>query len=47
MGDLSPRRPVEGEYNEEFSLKPVVDYLADKLSCPGAPGKRLPQMVWN
>lgn len=27
-------RPVEGEYNEEFSLKPVVDYLADKLSCP-------------
>ena len=27
-------RPVEGEYNEEFSLKPVVDYLADKLNCP-------------
>lgn len=27
-------RPVEGEYNEEFSLKPVVDYLADKLDSP-------------
>lgn len=24
-------RPVEGEYNEEFSLKPVVDYLAEAL----------------
>lgn len=27
-------RPTEGEYNEEFSLKPVVDYLKDKLDCP-------------
>jgi len=27
-------RPIEGEYNEEFSLKPVVDYLADKLDHP-------------
>lgn len=27
-------RPTEGEYNEEFSLKPVVDYLKDKLSSP-------------
>ncbi|MDR5618144.1 phosphoglycerate kinase [Arsenophonus sp.] len=27
-------RPIEGEYNEEFSLKPVVDYLADKLDYP-------------
>ncbi|WP_391528702.1 phosphoglycerate kinase [Photorhabdus akhurstii] len=25
-------RPNEGEYNEEFSLKPVVDYLKEKLS---------------
>ncbi len=25
-------RPTEGEYNEEFSLKPVVDYLQEKLS---------------
>ncbi|PQQ25041.1 phosphoglycerate kinase [Photorhabdus luminescens] len=25
-------RPIEGEYNEEFSLKPVVDYLKEKLS---------------
>lgn len=24
-------RPTEGEYNEEFSLKPVVDYLAQAL----------------
>lgn len=24
-------RPTEGEYNEEFSLKPVVDYLAEAL----------------
>lgn len=23
-------RPTEGEYNEEFSLKPVVDYLAKR-----------------
>lgn len=27
-------RPIEGEYNEKFSLKPVVDYLADKLDYP-------------
>ncbi|XPE54077.1 phosphoglycerate kinase [Shigella flexneri] len=25
-------RPTEGEYNEEFSLLPVVDYLKDKLA---------------
>ncbi|MGP1930789.1 MAG: phosphoglycerate kinase, partial [Arsenophonus sp. ET-DL12-MAG3] len=27
-------RPIEGEYNEEFSLKPIVDYLANKLNYP-------------
>lgn len=27
-------RPTEGEYNAEFSLQPVVDYLKDKLSSP-------------
>ena len=27
-------RPTEGEYNEEFSLLPVVNYLADALSAP-------------
>ncbi|MGP1930503.1 MAG: phosphoglycerate kinase [Arsenophonus sp. ET-YP4-MAG3] len=27
-------RPIEGEYNEEFSLKPIVDYLVDKLNYP-------------
>ncbi|EHD20032.1 MULTISPECIES: phosphoglycerate kinase [Brenneria] len=27
-------RPTEGEYNEEFSLQPVVDYLKEKLSSP-------------
>ncbi|WP_345874148.1 phosphoglycerate kinase [Shewanella algae] len=27
-------RPTEGEYNEEFSLKPVVGYLAKALNCP-------------
>lgn len=27
-------RPTEGEYDEEFSLKPVVDYLKDKLTAP-------------
>ncbi|VAY02233.1 Phosphoglycerate kinase [Arsenophonus endosymbiont of Aleurodicus dispersus] len=27
-------RPIEGEYNEKFSLKPVVDYLTDKLNHP-------------
>ncbi|MFY9995869.1 MAG: phosphoglycerate kinase [Leclercia sp.] len=27
-------RPTEGEYNEEFSLLPVVNYLEDKLSSP-------------
>ena len=25
-------RPIEGEYNDEFSLLPVVNYLKDKLS---------------
>ena len=24
-------RPTEGEYAEEFSLKPVADYMATKL----------------
>ncbi|WP_272690958.1 phosphoglycerate kinase [Providencia sp. PROV116] len=27
-------RPTEGDYNEEFSLQPVVDYLADKMDYP-------------
>ncbi|WP_440867073.1 phosphoglycerate kinase [Symbiopectobacterium purcellii] len=27
-------RPTEGEYNEEFSLLPVVNYLKDKISSP-------------
>jgi phosphoglycerate kinase len=27
-------RPTEGEYDEEFSLQPVVDYLQDMLDCP-------------
>ncbi|EKT54371.1 phosphoglycerate kinase [Providencia burhodogranariea] len=27
-------RPTEGEYNEEFSLQPVVDYLAEKIDFP-------------
>ncbi|KAA8998146.1 phosphoglycerate kinase [Affinibrenneria salicis] len=27
-------RPVEGEYDEAFSLLPVVNYLKDKLSAP-------------
>lgn len=27
-------RPTEGEYVDEFSLQPVVDYLAAKLSAP-------------
>ena len=27
-------RPEEGVYSEEFSLKPVADYMATKLSCP-------------
>lgn len=27
-------RPTEGEYNEEFSLKPVVDYLVANMGCP-------------
>jgi len=27
-------RPTEGEYNEEYSLKPVADYLASALNCP-------------
>ncbi|MFN1128559.1 phosphoglycerate kinase [Lelliottia nimipressuralis] len=27
-------RPTEGEYNEEFSLLPVVNYLKNKLSSP-------------
>ncbi|MGP4123423.1 MAG: phosphoglycerate kinase [Sodalis sp. (in: enterobacteria)] len=27
-------RPIEGQYNAEFSLQPVVEYLKDKLSSP-------------
>jgi phosphoglycerate kinase len=27
-------RPTEGEYAEEYSLKPVVDYLVNALACP-------------
>ncbi|TCV91682.1 phosphoglycerate kinase [Biostraticola tofi] len=27
-------RPTEGEYNEEYSLLPVVNYLKEKLSSP-------------
>ena len=27
-------RPTEGEYNPEFSMQPVVDYLVDALDCP-------------
>jgi phosphoglycerate kinase len=27
-------RPTEGEYSEEFSLRPVVRYLSDVLECP-------------
>ena len=27
-------RPTEGEYNSDFSLQPVVDYLTDALSNP-------------
>ncbi|MCH4294857.1 phosphoglycerate kinase [Shewanella sp. 3B26] len=27
-------RPTEGEYNEEFSMKPVVNYLTAALDCP-------------
>lgn len=27
-------RPTEGEFNPEFSLQPVVDYLANALDCP-------------
>lgn len=27
-------RPTEGEYDEQFSLKPVVDYMAKLLPCP-------------
>ena len=27
-------RPTEGEYDEAFSLKPVVDYLQNKLDVP-------------
>ncbi len=27
-------RPTEGEYNEEFSLLPVVNYLKEVLSVP-------------
>ncbi|XBS69094.1 phosphoglycerate kinase [Acerihabitans sp. KWT182] len=27
-------RPTEGEYNEEYSLLPVVNYLKEKLSAP-------------
>ena len=27
-------RPTEGEYAEEFSLKPVAEYMQTKLDCP-------------
>lgn len=27
-------RPTEGEYDEQFSLQPVVDYLQEVLDCP-------------
>ncbi|MGM0430649.1 MAG: phosphoglycerate kinase [Pseudomonadota bacterium] len=27
-------RPTEGEYDEQFSMQPVVDYLNDVLDCP-------------
>ena len=27
-------RPTEGEFNAEFSLQPVVDYLVKALDCP-------------
>ena len=27
-------RPTEGEYNEEFSLQPVADYLSAALNVP-------------
>lgn len=27
-------RPIEGEYNDKYSLKPIVDYLKDKLEHP-------------
>ncbi|UJF22882.1 phosphoglycerate kinase [Shewanella sp. OMA3-2] len=27
-------RPTEGEFNPEFSLQPVVDYLVNALNCP-------------
>ncbi|XPE47828.1 phosphoglycerate kinase [Shigella flexneri] len=36
-----PGRPTEGEYNEKFSLLPVVDYLKTTVR-PSTPGKRLP-----
>lgn len=26
-------RPIEGVYDEQFSLAPVVDYLTEKLQC--------------
>lgn len=26
-------RPIEGVYDEQFSLAPVVDYLKEKLQC--------------
>ena len=27
-------RPTEGEFNQEFSMQPVVDYLSKALDCP-------------
>lgn len=40
-------RPTEGEYNEEFSLLPVVNYLKDKLSNPVRPVKDYPTaLTW-
>ena len=34
-------RPIEGEYNPEFSLQPVADYLAAALNVPVRLAKRL------
>lgn len=34
-------RPTEGEYNEEFSLLPVVNYLKEHLKSPQTSGEEL------
>ena len=36
-------RPTEGEYNEEFSLLPVVNYLKEHLKSP----VRLAKIIWT